>query len=172
MRSEKVQQAIREARERPNRKAKTLESDTHLPADDVEKKTASMTSPPKPPRVYTYTEEVGPESQGEPQETKAERQIDPEKTGNENETEEEPLNSQGDGENEPNSSLQQNPFKLTLKRKETVPHAVVKPLSSTTSMSNNMFCMSPSRLAVYLLNSSLALNCFQRSSDKVLKAFR
>ncbi|XP_028394739.1 EH domain-binding protein 1-like isoform X2 [Dendronephthya gigantea] len=130
-RSEKVQQAIREARERPNRKTNPPETESHPPADDV-KKTASMTSPPKPPRVYTYTEE-GAKSEDEPQESGDEQQIDHQTTANKNETVEEPLNTQGDEENEPNPSLQQNPFKLTFKRKETVPHAVVKPLSSTTS---------------------------------------
>ena len=144
-RSEKVQQAIREAMEKPNRKTDPPESATNLQADDVDKDTAATISPPKPPRVYTYTEEAGPEPQGasqepetEPQggsqEPETEPQGGPTNTGDETEVGNKPQSTQAEIEDEPNSSLQQNPFKLTLKKKESVPQAVVKPLPSTAGM--------------------------------------
>ncbi|CAB4011228.1 EH domain-binding 1 1 isoform X3 [Paramuricea clavata] len=129
-RSELVQQAIREAREKPNKNPTPPET-----ADDVSKETAAMTSPPKPPRVYTYTEETESEPRDEPQEIGSESQeigskpletgseplVEPQKTGDE----------KGEDGTEANSSLQQNPFKLTFKKKESIPQAVVKPVPST-----------------------------------------
>ena len=132
-----MQQAIREAREKPNKKP-------HLPetAGDVSKETIAMATPPKPPRAYTYTEETGSQPQhvaqetgSEPrhaaQETGSEPRDEPQKTESENETEEKIESAGTKGEDEANSSLQQNPFKLTFKKKESVPQAVVKPLPST-----------------------------------------
>ena len=120
--------------EKPNRKTNPPETITNPPADDVSKDTAATLSPPKPPRVYTYTEEAGPEPQTVSQKSETEPQDGSTKTGDETEVGTEPQDTQTEVENEPNSSLQQNPFKLTFKKKESVPQAVVKPLSSTIGM--------------------------------------
>jgi hypothetical protein len=128
-----VQQAIREAREKPNKNPNPPET-----VDDVSKETAAMTSPPKPPRVYTYTEETESQPRDEPQEIGSEPQeigskpleigseplVEPQKTGDE---------KREDG-TKANSSLQQNPFKLTFKKKESIPQAVAKPVPSTIGM--------------------------------------
>jgi hypothetical protein len=126
-RSEKVQQAIREAMEKPNKKP-----DPPVTADDVQTETAGVASPPKPPRVYTYTEENKTEPQDELEGTGTEPRDEPQQPGNENETEEKIESTSPKKEDD--ASLQQNPFKLTFKKKESVPQAVVKPLPSTMSM--------------------------------------
>ena len=120
--------------EKPNRKTNPPDTATNLEADDVNKDTADTISPPKPPRVYTYTEEAGTESQGGSQEPETEPEVGSTNTGEETEVGNKPQDTQAEIENEPNSSLQQNPFKLTLKKKESVPQAVVKPLPSTAGM--------------------------------------
>ena len=108
--------------EKPNKKNANPESVTDSPAEDAATTEAPgvPTPPSKPPRVYTYTKEG----------------VQPEGTGDESKTEEK-NETQGTQEkveegNEPaNSSLQQNPFKLTLKKKEATPQAVIKPLATT-----------------------------------------
>lgn len=116
-----------EARERPRRKP----PDPPENSNDMSKGTLEVSVPPKPPRVYTYSEEPVSQPLVRPEETEFDT-PDSEKTGTDIEADEN-VDSQStelDDENEPNSSLQQNPFKLTFKRKDLLPQAVVKPVFS------------------------------------------
>ena len=134
-----MQQAIREAREKTN----PPETSTAPPVNEANKETTAMTSPPKPPRVYTYAEEEGSEPRDEPRETGCESRDEPKETGEENDVQEK-IELQDTHEENANSSLQQNPFKLTIKKKESV--AVVKPLPSTIGMSVILHTESPASL--------------------------
>ena len=109
---------IREARDK----------NSHSPATSppVNEDGSVVISPPKPPRLYAYRNKVdGCEESREP------GTLDSEAPGSESETKEKSAeqNNKDLQESEENS-LHQNPFKLTFKKKEPVPQAIVKPLAA------------------------------------------
>ena len=123
-----MQKAIDDARGNANRKSKANdESNTgDLPEDDVTTTgQADAMSPPKPPRVFTYADKADVTSSNvQPTNEHESSDVDDQKDSGI------ALDNVDTSVEDPgSSSLQQNPFKLTIKRKESVPQAVVKPIS-------------------------------------------
>lgn len=135
--SEKVLQAIQDAKVNQTRaaaKGVVNSADILIPPEaNVKSETdIDVVSPPKPPRVYTYTDDSTPTSGLEEVSKESMEPVEDNTEGVEESVEK--MNSDDEESKSNGASLQQNPFKLTFKKKEDQPQAIVKPMSVASGM--------------------------------------